>query len=140
MHSAHLFRIKCIVIKWLPPFQNIVGCSGQFMGNNGKGFSPAIFIDQFLMVLFGKITVSDEEAGSLRKSPFQIGIADFIVFCPFSFPMILWDTLRVCNRMQNSALWEIVQYPVFRREWSILISARLREWSLTMNMRQNHGT
>ena len=74
--SLSLSFEKCIHMKHLFSFQDVIGCSGQFMSKNGHGFCLTVFFLQFISVFSGFGVSSEEKDGSFREGPFEMDISD----------------------------------------------------------------
>ena len=58
-------------------FEHVVDGDTKLVSYNGFGFSYPVFAFEFVVVFFDGRSVSLGNDDDLRKSPFEMGIADF---------------------------------------------------------------
>jgi len=63
-------------MKHLFSFQDVIGCSGQFMSKNGHGFCLTVFFLQFISVFSGFGVSSEEKEKAHLRWTFPIFLPD----------------------------------------------------------------
>jgi hypothetical protein len=58
-------------------FEHIVDGTGQLLGQDGSGLACVMFFLQAGEVFLRRWMVSEEQHGSFRKGPREMGVADF---------------------------------------------------------------
>jgi hypothetical protein len=71
---------KPLGIKRRPPFQHGVHGAPELLGEDRQGFGFAVAADQSLMIEFGRQIFSKEQAGCLAECPFEMDVADLVVW------------------------------------------------------------